>query len=253
MTSPPYFQLKDYGHEDQIGLEDSLEEYLEELVSVFGEVERVLKPDGVFFLNIDDTYQRKDLCMVPERLALKLQENGWILRNKIIWHKNACMPESVSDRFSHKWEYLFMFTPNRQYSFNLDLVREDYSEATRKRLSQNDGNPNFNPDKDRGHSNGDKNQVNVDQFTNEKGKNPGDVWTIPTANFGQAHFAVYPEQLCKKPIKAGCPKRGVVLDPFAGAGTTCLVAQKLDRNYIGIELNPEFAEMAESRIEETTS
>jgi len=248
MTSPPYFQLKDYGHENQIGLEESLEEYLDELVSVFSELERVLKPDGVLFLNIDDTYERKNLCMVPERLALKLQDEGWTLRNKVIWNKTSCMPESVKDRFSHKWEYLFMFTPNKQYSFNLDLVREEYSEATRKRLSQNNGNPKFNPEKDRGHANNDKNQIDIEDFTNEKGKNPGDVWDFPTTNFAEAHFAVYSEQLCEKPIKAGCPKDGVVLDPFAGAGTTCLVAKKLDRSYIGIELNPQFAEMAEDRI-----
>ncbi|WP_049996366.1 DNA-methyltransferase [Halococcus sediminicola] len=248
MTSPPYYQMKDYGHDAQIGLEEDLEEYLNDLCDVFDELKRVLKENGVFFLNIDDTYYRKSLQMIPEKLALELKERGWTLRNKIIWHKNACMPESVKDRFSHKWEYLFMFTPNRQYEFDLDTVREAYSEATKKRLSQNNGNPNFNPEDDRGHANGEKNQVEVNQFTHEKGKNPGDVWTIPTAKYCKAHFAVYPKRLCEKPIKAGCPEDGVVLDPFAGAGTTCVVAQNLGREYIGIELNPEFADLARERL-----
>jgi len=249
MTSPPYYQMKDYDHNGQLGLEDDVQEYISDLCDVLEELKRVLKDDGIFFLNIDDTYYRKSLRMIPERLALELKERGWILRNKIIWHKNACMPESVKDRFSHRWEYLFMFTPNRQYSFNLDSVREPYSEATKKRLAQNGGNPNFDPETDRGHVTGETNQVEVDQFTHENGKNPGDVWTIPSGKFSKGHFAVYPKKLCKKPIKAGSPEEGVVLDPFAGAGTTCLVAQELNRNYIGIELNPEYAQIARERIE----
>lgn len=240
--------MKDYGQDNQLGLEDSVKDYINNLCDVFDELQRVLKDDGVFFLNIDDTYYRKNLRMIPERLALELKDRGWILRNKVIWHKNACMPESVKDRFSHRWEYLFMFTPNRKYSFDLDSVREPYSEATKKRLSQNNGNPNFNPEKDRRHTTGEKNQVEVDDFTHENGKNPGDVWTIPSGKFSGGHFAVFPKRLCVKPIKAGCPENGVVLDPFAGAGTTCLTAQELGRNYIGIELNPEYAEMARDRI-----
>jgi len=347
MTSPPYWGLRDYDHEDQIGLEPTPEYYVENLIEVFQEVRRVLKPTGTFFLNISDTYggssgqhgtvsddfprnreaydgklvarnagiPDKCMSMVPERVVMALIEDGWILRNKIVWTKPNPMPESVKDRFSTTWEYVYMFSKRQRYYFDLDAVREPYKNSTAKRVQQNDGNPNWNGDAQRGHPDGDEDTLDPDQFMHPVGKNPGDTWEIPTAQLSEAHFAVFPEEPCEKPVKAGCPPKvcarcgrpyertvsspengdnsekreysaeipgnrsappqqdrqvertmdgwdqqcdcatdetakGVVLDPFAGAGTTCLVARRFNRHYVGIELNEEYAEMARQRIQD---
>jgi len=371
MTSPPYWGLRDYGEEDQLGLEDNPEQYVENLTEVFNELKRVLKPSGTFYLNIDDTYSTgsggdrhsensqiseaakqgqggverrnstnlpdKCMSMIPERVMMSMVDNGWILRNKIVWRKKGGgMPESVKDRFSTTWEYVYMFSLNEDYYFDLDAVREPHSESSKKRLNQNDGNPNFNPKTKDRNLDGEEN-LDVDNLCHPSGKNPGDMWTVATANMSEAHFAVYPEELCEKPVKAGCPKKvcsecgkpyervveevekdfedlsnekkkavksagssdghysgqgkidgsgmaetpsdskrsmlksmmkerqhkgfkkqcgcdtketekGVILDPFAGAGTTCLVARRFNRDYLGIELNDDYAEMARERI-----
>jgi len=320
MTIPPYWCLRDYGHEDQLGLESSPEKYVENLMSVFNELQRVLKPTGTFFLNVDDSYGNPDtsdkcMAMVPERVMMAMVDNGWILRNKICWTKPNPMPESVKDRFSNTWEYVYMFSLNKNYYFDLDAVREPHSVSSKKRLQQNNGNPNFDPKTEGRNLNGEEN-LNVDELCHQNGKNPGDTWELTTANMPEAHFAVYPEELCEKPVKAGCPKKvcaecgtpyerkttekiienrqreegdwveekpagtinsglrheyqkkgwetlgfepvceceteetekGVILDPFAGEGTTGLVARKFNRNYLGIELNEDYADMARERI-----
>jgi len=389
LTSPPYYGLRDYGIEGQIGLEKTPEEYVLRLKEVFKEIFRVLKKTGTFWLNIGDTYggsgcgkndwrnnnkrsvsnpmlyankpspqlKQKPKCLlcIPERLMFACLELGFILRNKIVWYKPNHMPSSVKDRFTNSWEYLYFFSKARKYFFDLDAVREPHKEETRN-LYPYRGTPQTALSRPR----------HLGEFMHPLGKNPGDVirlspkylsgkghtnrqglnrpldlvtikaykeyqkpiakflkryikpkhklildktfgkhkwrhwirtdfsgaslpgvedwwklkeilkfddtwddkiyevrklnipifqsgrvsdfWEIPTQPFPEAHFAVFPEKLCERPIKAGCPKNGIVLDPFCGSGTTLIVAKKLGRNYIGIDLKPEYCEMAKRRI-----
>jgi len=239
------------------------------MTQIFHEVKRILKKTGTFWLNIGDTYSgsncgsndyrertglgtnprdrykgqkagrtnlpAKCLCMIPERLAWSLIQDGWILRNKIIWHKPNGMPSSVKDRFTNKWEYIFMFSKSRKYYFDLDVIREPHKHKPTYKVVGQKNSPA---------------QQSAGGISPQHplGKNPGDVWSITTQPFPEAHFAVYPEKLLKKPIKAGCPQGGIVLDPFIGSGTTGLVAVKLGRNFIGIELNPEYVKIAKKRL-----
>lgn len=252
MTSPPYWRLRDYGEEGQLGLEPKPEKYVENLMEVFNELQRVLKPTGTFYLNIDDTYYsgkgksghatdtaernekgetineghqtpdgldtipsnnrdvdlpNKSMSMIPERVMMAMVDSGWILRNKIVWRKKGGgMPESVKDRFSTTWEHVYMFSLNQDYYFDLDAVREPHSESSKKRLSQNNGNPSFNPKTKERNLEGEEN-LNIEDLCHPSGKNPGDMWTISTAQMSEAHFAVYPEELCERPVKASCPKK----------------------------------------------
>jgi len=266
----------------QLGLEPTPEMYIEHMTQIFHELKRILKKTGTFWLNMGDTYSSgsgstntgfnerwgnspgrkkqenpkpkiqaslplKCLCMIPERLAWSLIQDGWTLRNKIIWYKPNGMPSSVKDRFTSKWEYIFMFSKSRKYYFDLDAVREPFKEATYERTKYA-----YNPYK--GDIQGAIKHTGQRKFAenvksgNLLGKNPGDVWSIATQPFPEAHFAVYPEKLLEKPIKAGCPQNGIVLDPFFGFGTTGLMAIKLGRNFIGIELNPEYIKIAKKRL-----
>jgi len=264
----------------QLGLEPTPEMYIEHMTQIFHEVKRILKKTGTFWLNISDTYsthtskrsgqfgkdikngfddiyrqkrilplQEKCLCMIPERLAWSLIQDGWILRNKIIWHKPNGMPSSAKDRFTNKWEYIFMFSKSRKYFFDLDAVREPHNPKSLNRYKY--GLYSVYGD---AKAYGGKQSHNfarckhLEDFVNLLGKNPGDVWSIATQPFPEAHFAVYPEKLLEKPIKAGCPQNGIVLDPFIGSGTTGLMAIKLGRNFIGIELNPEYIKIAKKRL-----
>ena len=273
MTSPPYWGLRDYGHDKQLGLEPTPELYIEHMTEIFGEVKRVLKKEGTLWLNIGDTYSGggvtnnerenkqvcnipprgsglilpKCLCMIPERLAWSLIQDGWILRNKIIWYKPNGMPSSVKDRFTNKHEYIYLFSQSKKYYFDLDAVREPHAESGIQRMKYpvsdwrgSSGKSSWCQTKD----NPDKHIIDY----NPSGKNPGDVFIVNTQPFPEAHFAVFPEKLCEKPIKAGCPKDGTVLDPFCGAGTTGVVAKKLGRSFIGIEINDDYAEMSRKRI-----
>jgi len=334
ITSPPYWGLRDYGVEGQLGLEPDFNDFLKKLWAIFDEVKRVLKKDGVCWVNFGDTYSggvnnndskkcneakpakilpakilpAKTLCMIPERFALGMVERGWILRNKIIWSKPNHMPSSVKDRFSNSWEYMFMFSRSRKYYFDLDAVREKHAESSLKNAG----------DLIRGKSPssriylGQSQQLGGKSALHPSGKNPGDSWTITTQSFPEAHFAVFPEKLVERPVKVtprwicnncGKPrerivesknigrlisennkardKRGqavsnkttlgdkfehytigwtdcncqagfhpaVVMDIFAGSGTTCVVAKKHGRDYIGIELNPKYIEIAKKRLE----
>jgi site-specific DNA-methyltransferase (adenine-specific) len=281
MTSPPYFGLRDYGIEGQLGLEPSFQEFISKLCDVFDEAKRVLKKDGTCFVNLGDTYgtrsgrqnqmlkgasaedtsyggipiefpavrqdikgkdSHKCLLQIPSRFAIEMVNRGWILRNEIIWSKPNVMPSSADDRFTVDFEKLFFFVKNKDYYFEQQL--EPLKEISLKRAE-------YGWDCDRAN-----NQAGIhtekmgDRFVNPLGRNKRCVWEIVTSSFSEAHFATYPEELCETPIKAGSPKGGIVLDPFFGSGTTGAVAKKLGRDYIGIELNPEYIKIAEKRLKD---
>lgn len=257
-TSPPYFGLRDYGTGDsQIGLEPTPEEFVESLVDVFREIKRVLRPDGTLWVNIGDTYSRgsrntnvpqggvcasgrddfkhthsspagnmdpasgikpKDLIGIPWMVALALRKDGWYLRQDIIWHKPACMPESVADRCTNAHEYVFLFAhpdSGGRYYYDAEAVREASS--------------NWNGQGDT--------------------RNKRSVWSVNPKPYKGAHFAVWPPDLVRPMILAGCPVGGVVLDPFSGSATTGMVALHEGRNYVGIDLNPDYLDLAQARIE----
>ncbi|RYD28859.1 MAG: site-specific DNA-methyltransferase [Lysobacteraceae bacterium] len=281
VTSPPYWGLRDYGVDGQIGLEESIEEFLARLVEVFREVSRVLKPDGTLWVNMGDSYissrsgmqgktgvrkgrtftaktidksssglKPKDLAGVPWRLAFALQNAGWFLRSDIVWAKPNVIPESIKDRPCRAHEYIFLFAKQRHYFYDHDAIREPYSLKSLERLKT--------PMQDTcnrlsGRQPGRKYQVAGEGYApNPLGRNKRDVWTVPTQSFKDAHFATFPPDLIKPCILAGSRPNDIVLDPFFGAGTTGLVAVAHRRNYIGIELNPDYAEIARKRINEAT-
>jgi DNA modification methylase len=337
MTSPPYWALRDYGVDGQLGLEPTFQQYINKLCDIFDEVKRVLRKDGTLWVNIGDTYGQnfrgsnknncskiqlgnkgtidfmgksayntnfpnKSLCNIPARFSIEMQNRGWILRNVIIWHKPNCMPSSVKDRFTVDFEYLYFFVKSKKYWFETQYEPqktffEDKSPPIGSKKLSGGFNPTYSGNQ---------------PPSNPLGRNKRAVWTITTKPFKEAHFATYPEALCETPIKAGCPEfvcnkcgkikevkevkevihnrvnnrkdakvrpdnferipndwkpreikeikeiscncnagfsGGVVLDPFCGAGTTGLVALKQNKQFIGIELNPEYIKIAEKRLE----
>lgn len=278
VTSPPYWGLRDYGHPGQLGLETTSEEYVSNMVKVFREVKRVLRDDGTLWLNLGDTYsaQRwsagagqpmnknkdahralaaerlsglppKNLVGIPWRVAFALQADGWILRADIIWHKPACMPESVTDRPTKNHEYIFLMAKSQNYYYDCDSIREPHVSADDPR---NDGKRHTYADNAK-HSQVDRNRqkTKTDAVSfHPKGRNKRSVWTITTKPFSGAHFATFPPDLIEPCIKAGAPIGGIVLDPFGGAGTTGLVSDRLGRNAILCELNPAYVELAQNRI-----
>lgn len=230
VTSPPYLGLRDYGVAGQIGAESSPSEYVAALVAVFHEARRVLADDGTLWLNLGDSYDSaKNLLGIPWRVAFALQDDGWILRNDIIWHKSNAMPESVTDRLSNRHEHLFMLSKSQRYWFDLDPIREPH-ESTPDRAGGTAlrGQKAIRPS---GPNSG---------AYSEGGRNPGDVWTIATQPFGEAHFATMPPALAERCVRAGCKPGGTVLDPFSGSGTTGLAAARHGRRYIGIDLNADY-------------
>ena len=280
VTSPPYWGLRDYGVDGQIGLEKTPDEYVEKLVNVFREVKRVLKNDGTLWLNLGDSYagsggpgsqydnksgtsfkgefkkydnpnkkvdnlKPKDLIGIPWRVAFALQADGWYLRSDIIWHKPNPMPESVTDRPTKSHEYIFLLAKSQKYYFDNEAVGSPIQEDTIERYKRS-----WNGDGMRDFPSGPQNHIQ--KFMDPQNKkrewaNIKTVWTVTTKPFKEAHFATFPEKLIIPCIKAGCPKGGVVLDPFGGSGTTGVVAEKLGRDYILIELNPNYIEMADNR------
>ena len=282
VTSPPYWGLRDYNEEEQLGLEETPEEFVDNLVKVFSEVKRVLKSSGSVWLNLGDSYamssmrgknsefkgavnqskqgivgidkkipiglKPKDLIGIPFRVAFGLQSDGWYLRQDIIWHKPNPMPESVQDRCTKSHEYIFLLTKSPKYFYDIDAIREPFNIGALKRVNQNikkqigskRGNGGLKP-------NGNMKAVG-DQ---EKGANKKSVWKITTKPYKEAHFATFPIELPITCIKAGCPKGGIVLDPFFGSGTTGLAAQELHRHWVGIELNPEYIEIAKRRTSQS--
>jgi DNA modification methylase len=321
VTSPPYYGLRDYGVDGQIGLESSPSEFLQIMVDVFREVRRVLRDDGTLWLNMGDSYssggrggnpteetsgleggqgsQRasmvgrtrisdlppKNLMGMPWRLAFALQADGWILRQDIIWAKPNPMPESVRDRCTKSHEYLFLLSKSEYYYYDFDAMQEPVSGGAHPRRASNGVGFGHGTDKQdrkrervrvpagwatgtdrRKHRNtkgnytqerklaesgsGTKNNSSFDEAmaVMPDMRNKRSVWEIPTQSFKEAHFATFPSALIEPCILAGCPEGGVILDPFGGAGTSGLVADRLQRNAILIELNPEYAGMAERRI-----
>lgn len=273
VTSPPYWGLRDYGTSDQLGLEETPQEYVDNMVKLFRQVRRVLKDDGTLWLNLGDSYsgsgkgpsksinqehhhlehthskivpqgiKPKDLIGIPWMVAFALQADGWYLRQDIIWHKPNPMPESVTDRCTKSHEYIFLLTKSARYYYDVDAIKEPMAESSIGRLNQ-DIESQTGTTRAVGKTNGNLKAVgDIDG-----GRNKRSVWTVTTKPYKEAHFAVYPEKLIEPCIKAGCPKGGTVLDPFMGAGTTGLVAKKLSRHYVGYELNPEYIKIAEKRI-----
>jgi DNA modification methylase len=316
VTSPPYFGLRDYGVEGQIGLEQTPDAFVAEMVAVFREVRRVLRDDGTLWLNLGDSYagsgkggnpeegkqatnrgsqsvgvlygtgktareaavtnvtrktfdgiKAKDLIGIPWRVAFALQADGWYLRQDIIWSKPNPMPESVQDRCTKAHEYIFMLSKSARYFYDADAIKEDASEVSIARSERADlrekpgwseayhGNPptGFKRDKQRGHSRrhaGFNDRWDAMEKAEQCGgkRNKRSVWTVATQPFSEAHFATFPPSLIEPCIKAGCPTGGTVLDPFGGAGTTGLVADRLQRDAILIELNPAYVEIARNRL-----
>lgn len=254
VTSPPYWGLRDYGVAGQIGLELDLDAHITTMVSVFADVRRVLKPTGTCWVNYGDCYitrpcgglKSKNLCMLPARFAIAMQEAGWWLRSEVVWVKPNPMPESVTDRPATAHEKVFLLTKSPKYFYDAAAVREDAAESSLKRWAQ-DVDSQEGSTRANGGSKTNGKMKAVGGF--DKRRNLRNVWTVATSNFKHAHFATFPPALIEPCIKAGCPQGGVILDPFSGAGTTGMVANRLQRNAILIELNPDYANMARDRIE----
>tara|TARA_B100000575_G_scaffold190645_1_gene153763 strand:+ start:245 stop:1192 length:948 start_codon:yes stop_codon:yes gene_type:complete len=276
ITSPPYWGLRDYnGEEKQLGLEDTPEEFVDNLVAVFREVKRVLRGDGTVWLNLGDSYagnnsrasnngragygteregvftktgiglKTKDLVGIPWRVALALQQDGWYLRQDIIWHKPNPMPESVKDRCTKAHEYIFLLSKSPKYYFDNEVIKEDSIYAPNKTHEKERAKGYYkgkwsNPEK------GSRHDGSFKAIRDKKNKRS--VWKVPTKGYKEAHFATYPTALIEPCVLAGCPKDGVVLDPFAGSGTTGIVAANHGRNSVLLELNKEYIEIAEKRI-----
>ena len=271
VTSPPYFGLRDYGNAAQIGLEPTPAEFVAELVAVFLEVRRVLRDDGTLWLNLGDSYasnpasgggqspamtggehkrtpaerayrrpeglKPKDLIGIPWRVAFALQADGWYLRQDIIWHKPNPMPESVRDRCTKAHEYVFLLSKSQRYFYDIDAMQETAIKGA--------CGSGFTDGKTATHQMGRASQA---ERADSDTRNKRSVWTIATQPFSEAHFATMAPELAETCIKAGCPIGGVVLDPFGGAGTTGLVADRLQRSAILCELNPTYADIAQARI-----
>jgi DNA modification methylase len=277
VTSPPYYGLRDYGHEGQIGLEETPEEYIKAMVEVFRCVWNVLEDDGTLWLNIGDSYagsgkgpagnlganndernmthtkssaivpqgcKPKDLIGIPWLLAFALRADGWYLRQDIIWHKPNPMPESVQDRCTKAHEYIFLMSKSQKYYYDHESIAEQsihYGTDKRSDL----GNIRYEGKRTQGDSvsNGQQSFVTVNENRNKRS-----VWTVTTKPYAGAHFAVFPSDLIEPCILAGAPAGGIVLDPFMGSGTTAQVAQNLGRQYLGCELNPDYKPLQDKRL-----
>ena len=292
ITSPPYWQLRDYGWKGQWGLEPTFNDYLRHLWDFMDEVYRVLKPQGTVWVNLGDTYfgsgndsgkdtrkpsqniravkagciapskanndkanglKKKCQVLIPHRFAIGCIERGWILRNDIIWAKPNGVPESVTDRFSKRHEYLFLFVKQQDYYFNLDAVRDAHKEASMQRIRYGMTAFGGDPKNKKGSlGKGARNGGSLKKISlNPKGKNPGDVsdfWNISTRPGSGKHYATFNTELIIKPILAGCPKGGIVLDPFCGSGTTAVCAIELGRKFIGIDGKSEYCRIANKSI-----
>ena len=216
------------------------------------ETRRTLRETGSLWLVIGDKYDRGRLLGIPWRVALSLQDDGWILRSDIIWHKPNAMPSSVKTRPTTDHEYIFFFTKAKDYFYDADAIREPHVTFSEKSKMKGGRNHFFRrgstPEK--GKNGGDANLHNArwDQAFHPKGRNKRTVWSISLSKFREAHFAVFPESLVETCINAGCPPRGLVMDPFLGSGTTALVAKRLGRNYLGIDCNSKYCKMARGRL-----
>ena len=284
ITSPPYWQLRDYGYEGQWGLESTYQEYLEHLWSLMDAIYPKLKDVGTVWINLGDSYStqsgsnlslskgmevkqysarlenrgrsgklikdkslpNKCLLLIPHRFAIGCMERGWVLRNDIIWAKRNGMPESVTDRFSKKHEYFFFMVKSEKYHFDLDAIRD---KPINDNVIRDKSKESFGV--------GTSNFSEGARSTNNPlGKNPGsvsDFWDIPTKPNKLNHYATYNESLISKPILAGCPEGGIIYDPFMGTGSTAEAAFKAGRKYIGSEMSEEYCKIAEKRLKALTS
>ena len=280
VTSPPYWGLRNYGVDGQLGLEPTYQEHIKNIVELFRAMKPKLKDSATIWLNYGDSYaatvngtkakdiknddrgfvdkpfstiqgsiKPKDLVMIPNRIAIALQDDGWWIRSEIIWHKPNPMPESTKDRPTSCHEKIWLITKSKKYYYDADAVREPCQTETIRRMTL--GN--------KGKVGNNKNSTGWKQLNNywgseqsvkdaNKGRNKRNVWTITTKPCKEAHFATFPKDLIEPCIKAGCPEGGVVLDPFGGSGTTGIVAKQFNRTAILIELNPEYIEIAKKRI-----
>ena len=282
VTSPPYYVLRDYGVDGQIGREDTPAQYVARLTDVFSEVRRVLRPSGTLWLNIADTYagkgnqgdsvdpkypngrtgqtvainrrvegcKAKDMIGIPWMLAFALRDCGWYLRSDIIWQKANPMPESCKDRPSRCYEHIFLMAKSRKYYFNAEAIAEPVAESTPMRMRRKFGKNKYSADIP-GQTHQHLNDYRPNGYAEEDIpllRNKHDVWQINSVPYKGAHFAAYPPNLVETCLLAGCPPNGIVLDPFLGSGTTAAVAKQMGRHYIGIELNPDYCTLAEQRI-----
>jgi DNA modification methylase len=244
ITSPPYYNLRDYGMENQIGSETTIQAYIDNLLEVFTEIKRVLKSTGTFWLNMGDTYRNKQALLIPHKVAIALQNDGWIIRQDIVWAKTNPMPEPAKDRCVRAHEYIFLLSKNKKYYFDYEAIQEPV--ANPKRTNYVSGSRPNGKNKDRNDNDKSQREKNI-IYTK---RNKRSVWTTSVKAYPEAHFAVYPPDLIETCILAGCPQDGIVLDPFAGSGTTGGVAEKYNRDSIMIELNPEYAKIIPRRIRE---
>ena len=255
ITSPPYWGLREYsrGNPFEIGREKTLEEYIRSIVSCFSSLKPVLKDTGSLWLNIGDSYKNKTLMGVPWRVALALIEDGWILRNDIIWHKPNAMPSSVKDRLTVDHEYIFFFTKRTEgYYYNADAIREEHVTFSDKSRMKG-GRKHFSgemktPEQGKNAGNTNLHTGDWSKAFNPKGRNKRTVWEVPLSKFPGLHFAVFPEKLITPCILASSSEEDIILDPFMGSGTTAIAAIKNKRSYFGFELIPEYLEIAEQRI-----
>lgn len=284
VTSPPYWGLRDYGYSEQIGLEETPEMFIQNLVGLFETIKGKLKDTGTCFVNLGDTYagsgngttkyadtdkyienskqvyvmpngtaksnsyrgtqMNKSLLMIPYRFAWAMVENGWILRNVINWRKPNQMPSSAKDRFTVDFEPIFFFV-KKATDYNFEQQLEPYTKPL-DRWGGDNLEANGTSTWDDG--TGQKSYRNRNMRPNPEGRNMRTTWDINTESFPEAHFAVYPKELCMRMIKAGCPENGLVLDPFMGSGTTAVCSRILNRNYVGFELNKEYIDISQKRI-----
>jgi len=251
VTSPPYWGLRDYQVDGQLGLEATPEAYVTALVEVFREVNRVLRDDGTVWLNLGDSFQDKQLLGIPWRVAFALQADGWYLRSDIVWAKGvsfcpsysgSVMPEPVRDRPTRAHEYLFLLSKSSKYYYDADAVKEPARHAGTK-ISL--GAKSMSKRSATGLGVKPSGNALADSWTVGTGRNLRSVWTIKTQPNPDAHFATFPTALVEPCVKAGSRVNDLVLDPFAGSGTTGLVAMRLGRRFVGIELNPAYVTLAE--------
>jgi len=253
VTSPPYFQQRDYGSAEQVGNESTVEEYVERLQKIFAEVFRVTKSTGSLWIVLGDKYRDGELLGVPWMVAFALKEVGWKLRSDIIWQKPNAMPSSAKTRPTVDHEYVFFFTKSAKYYYDVDAIREPhvtFSEQSRMKGGRNHfGKRGSTPEAGKNGGNVNLHDARWDQAFHPKGRNKRTVWSIPLSKFREAHFAVFPEKLVETCVLAGSPPDGLVLDPFSGSGTTSLVARRLQRHFVGIDCSHEYCGMARKRLQ----
>lgn len=252
ITSPPYYKQRNYNTDSQIGNESTPDKYLTKLVSVFCECKRVLRTNGLFWLNLGDKYINGKLLGMPWRVALALCESGWILRSDVIWHKSNAMPASVKNRPTTDHEYVFMLSRSDDYYYNADTIREPHITFTKKSRMMGGrnhfGKRGGTPEQGKNKGNQNLHNSRWDQAFHPLGRNKRTVWSIPLSKFPEAHFAVFPEKLVEICLLASTRRSDFVLDPFCGSGTTLLVARRYGRHFIGIDINKDYCEMSLHRL-----